>query len=261
MRSVFGGLSSVCLNSFQVVLFLFFVLSTMPCSSAFVPLTKWMGLTNKSLRPMFQTASHYRNFASNNNNAIQSVVICGPSGVGKGTLIAKLLSEHPHRYALSVSHTSRAPRTGEIDHVHYHFISKDEMLADIERGPFKYLEFAHVHGNIYGTREDAVSAIHAQQKVCVLDVDTRGVQQLRSAGFPMRSIFIAPPSEAQLQQRLRSRGTESEAAIQLRTENAKAELKYGLQEGNFDKILVNDDLPRAFDALVRQLNEWFPNTQ
>jgi guanylate kinase len=189
---------------------------------------------------------------------IQSVIICGPSGVGKGSLISMLLQQHPQRYALSVSHTSRPPRNGEVDGVHYHFVSKEQLLKDIAHGQWKYLENAEVHGNVYGTREDDVLSIHSQGMVCVLDVDTRGVRQLKRSGFPLRSIFIAPPSIEVLEARLRGRGTEREEQIATRTANAKEELKFGLESGQFDRVIVNDNLKDAYQRLLEQLEIWFP---
>lgn len=190
--------------------------------------------------------------------AIQSVVVCGPSGVGKGTLIARLLKEYPNSFALSVSHTSRKPRPGEIDGVHYHFVEKEAFKNDIECGKYRYVETAEVHGNLYGTREDAVFKIHDENKVCVLDVDTRGVQSLKKMNFPMRSIFVIPPSMSVLEQRLVDRHTETAEVIAIRIHNAKAQMEYGLTPNQFDVILVNDQLDIAYSQFVEILKKWFP---
>ncbi|KAJ1434715.1 P-loop containing nucleoside triphosphate hydrolase protein [Ochromonadaceae sp. CCMP2298] len=133
----------------------------------------------------------------------KSLVICGPSGVGKGTLIGKLLAQYPAKFGLSVSHTSRLPRPGEVDGEHYHFVEVGAIRRDIEAGPFKYLEHATVHANLYGTREDDVERVHAAGKVCVLDVDSNGVRQIKSISYPAKMVFIAPPSIDELEARLR----------------------------------------------------------
>jgi guanylate kinase len=191
------------------------------------------------------------------SNVIQSVLICGPSGVGKGTLINRLLNDHPDCFALSVSRTSRKARPGEIHGVHYFFVDRSELEHDIKHGAYRYLETAEVHGNLYGTREDAVSSIHSQGKICVLDLDTVGAKSLKSLNFPMKTLFIAPPSIDHLAARLGSRGTESAEQKAVRLTNAKRELDYGLTPGNFESILVNDDLDEAYERLNLTLRSWF----
>lgn len=187
------------------------------------------------------------------------MIICGPSGSGKGTLINRLLSSHPDIFALSVSHTSRKPRPGEIDGYHYHFRSLDYLKNDIENGTIPYIEHAEVHGNLYGTRQDAVDSIHAQGKVCILDLDVKGVQQLKAAAFCGRFLFLAPPSLQDLEERLRGRQTESEESIQLRLANARAELAYGQGAGAFDQVLVNRQPDDAFQQLLKLMQTWFPS--
>jgi guanylate kinase len=192
------------------------------------------------------------------NQLCRSVVICGPSGVGKGTIINKLLSAYPDKFGLSVSHTSRKPRPGETDGQHYHFLSRDELESDIKNGPIKFLEHAKVHANLYGTRKDAVERVHSNGKVCVLDLDTKGVQQFKSSNFPAKYLFITAPSIEALESRLRSRGTENEESILLRISNAKEEMQYGVEPGQFDTVLVNDSIDETYNNVLRCLREWFP---
>jgi guanylate kinase len=189
----------------------------------------------------------------------KSLVICGPSGVGKGTLIKKLLESYPAQFALSVSHTTRKARTGEQDGVHYHFVDKKFMLEDIKSGPFKYLEHAQVHSNLYGTREDAVRKIHDSGKVCVLDVDTEGVRQLTKNNFQAKYVFIAPASLEVLEKRLRHRGTETEDQIQIRLKNARGEIEFGNNSKIFDAVVVNEHVSESFMVLVRHMSKWFPD--
>lgn len=188
----------------------------------------------------------------------KSLVICGPSGVGKGTLINKLLLSYPQQFSLSVSYTSRKPRQHEVDGKHYHFVDKEYLMNDIKHGSIKYVEYAEVHSNIYGTRQDDIDAIHRDNKICILDIDCNGVKQLKNNQFSAIYVFIRPMSISVLENRLRSRNTESESQIQLRLQNARNEINYGDKEGNFDYILVNDQLDDSFMILNDKIKTWFP---
>ena len=183
------------------------------------------------------------------------VVICGPSGVGKGSIISSICKIFPTKTALSVSHTSRRPRSGELDGIHYHFVSKDEMLQGIDEGNF--LEHAKVHGNVYGTSKAAVDAILQENRIPLLDIDVEGVKQMKAIGSNFKYVFVAPPSFQDLESRLRGRSTETLSDINLRLENAKKELEYGT-EANFDYILVNDELHLATRKLTQKLTTWYP---
>ena len=188
----------------------------------------------------------------------KSLVICGPSGVGKSTLVGRLLKEFPNKFGLSVSHTSRKPRSGELDGVHYHFISKDDILKDIKTGAHPYIEHAEVHANIYGTRSDSVDKVHQDGKICLIDIDRRGVMQVKKSGLSAKYLFIAPLSMEVLADRLKGRGTETEEQLALRLHNAKEEIDYGLATGNFDAIVTNDELDKAYNDLLGHARNWFP---
>lgn len=184
------------------------------------------------------------------------LVVAGPSGVGKGTLINLLLRKFPAAFGFSVSHTTRGPREGEQDGVAYHFSSKEQVRAEIDQGLF--LEHAEVHGNVYGTSRRAVENVQEQGKICILDIDIQGVQQVKKSGVRAKFLFIAPPSMDELEQRLRGRGTETEEKVQLRIKNAAGELEYGQQPGAFDAVLVNRDLDDSFAELLATLKKWYP---
>ncbi|GFP87733.1 guanylate kinase 2 [Phtheirospermum japonicum] len=175
------------------------------------------------------------------------IVISGPSGVGKGTLIAKLMDEFPSTFGFSVSHTTRAPRNNEHNGVHYHFTERGDMENDIKDG--KFLEFAAVHGNLYGTSVEAVEVVTDGEKRCILDIDVQGARSVRASSLEAIFIFICPPSFDQLEKRLRARGTETEEQIQKRLRNAKAEIEQGNSPGLFDHILVNDSLETCYENL------------
>ncbi|CAM9617499.1 unnamed protein product, partial [Discosporangium mesarthrocarpum] len=187
------------------------------------------------------------------------LVVCGPSGAGKGTLIDKLMGEYPGQFGFSVSHTTRKPRPGEVHGKHYYFSEKATMQAEIDDN--KFIEHANVHGNLYGTSIASVGQVRAGGKVCILDIDVQGVKSVRAAGreqIDPNYLFVAPPSMEKLEARLRGRGTETDEQIQKRLGNAMAEMEYGTEPGNFNKILVNDDLEVAYRDLVVTVEGWYP---
>jgi len=185
------------------------------------------------------------------------VVICGPSGVGKGTLIELLQKQFPNnKFGFSVSHTTRKPREGEENGVHYHFSTVDEMKGEIDEG--KFVEYAEVHGNYYGTSIKSVESVQSNNLICLLDIDIQGAQLVKKSTLDAYYLFIAPPSMDELEKRLRGRGTESEEAMLKRLANARGELDYGTEGGNFDAVLVNSDLDRTFEEMVGTMRGWFP---
>mmetsp|Transcript_17857 Transcript_17857/g.42730 ORF Transcript_17857/g.42730 Transcript_17857/m.42730 type:complete len:557 (-) Transcript_17857:57-1727(-) len=180
-----------------------------------------------------------------------ALIVCGPSGVGKGTLLQLLQKEMGNKVGFCVSHATRPPRAGEENGVHYWFVSEQEMREGIARG--EYIEHQEVHGGLYGTSYKALEAVAVTGAVPLLDVDVRGAQALRDAGVQGQYVFIAPPSKDTLEARLRDRGTESEAAVLQRLRNANAEIEMASQEGLFDKVIVNEHLPSALAALSAAL--------
>ncbi|XWS56264.1 hypothetical protein CRYUN_Cryun09bG0070900 [Craigia yunnanensis] len=180
-------------------------------------------------------------------DAEKPVVISGPSGVGKGTLINMLMEEFPSMFGFSVSHTTRAPRAMEKNGLHYHFTERSVMEKDIKDG--KFLEFASVHGNLYGTSIEAVEAVADSGKRCILDIDVQGARSVRARSLDAIFIFICPPSMRELEVRLRARGTETEEQILKRLRNAEAEIEQGKSLGIFDRILYNDNLEECYENL------------
>jgi guanylate kinase len=170
-------------------------------------------------------------------------VISGPSGVGKGTLVAALLQRHPDLW-LSVSATTRAPRPGEIDGATYHFLDRERFESQVQTGGF--LEWAEFAGNLYGTPRTPVEQHLAQGQPVLLEIELEGARQVRRsfpAGF---QVFIKPPSFEELERRIRGRGTDNEEAIQRRLARARQEL---MAEAEFDAVLVNADLGMAQQKL------------
>ena len=170
-------------------------------------------------------------------------VITGPSGVGKGTLISKLL-ERVEGLELSISATTRDPREGEVDGRDYHFLAPEEFDRLIEAEDF--LEFATYSGNRYGTLRSEVRRRLDQGHSVVLEIEVQGARQVRAAMRESVQVFIAPPDPASLRHRLESRGTDSLEAIDSRLEVAEQELA---AQDEFAHRVVNDDLERAAGEL------------
>ena len=172
-------------------------------------------------------------------------VFSGPSGVGKGTLNAKLFEEFGHQMAFSVSATTRAAREGEVDGVHYFFISKQDFEARIANNDF--LEHAEFAGNCYGTPKSYVMSLLNQGKNVLLEIEVQGAMQVMERMPDCVSIFVLPPSFEELERRLRGRGTETEDKIQRRLATAKGELAYA---DRYKHQLVNGgDLEAAYQEL------------
>jgi len=171
-------------------------------------------------------------------------VITGPSGVGKGTLIERLLKEVPG-LELSVSATTRDPRGSERDGVHYHFIDEDEFARRVEAGEF--IEHADYAAHSYGTLRSEVDPRLDQGRSVVLEIELQGARQIRDTMPDAVRVFIAPPDPADLRLRLESRGTDSAEEIASRLAVAEQELR---ARGEFGHVIVNDDLERAARELI-----------
>ncbi|KAB8254269.1 P-loop containing nucleoside triphosphate hydrolase protein [Aspergillus pseudonomiae] len=176
------------------------------------------------------------------------IVISGPSGVGKGTLVQKLFDEHPNTFAFAVSHTTRKPRTGEVEGRNYFFVTPSTFGNLISQEAF--VEHAMFSGNQYGTSKRTIADQMAKGLVVVLDIEIHGVEQMKAnSSIDARYVFIKPPSFETLERRLRGRGTEKDEDIQKRLAQAKAEAEYADTKGFYDKIIINDDLEKAFKEL------------
>ena len=169
----------------------------------------------------------------------KTFIICGPSGVGKGTVVARLLASDPTLY-FSVSATTRAPRNGEVDGVHYHFLSREQFQQWIAEDAF--LEHAEFVGNYYGTPKKYVDAAMEQGRDVLLDIEIQGAEQVHRQRPEVVRIYVAPPSWAELERRLIGRGTEDMEKVRSRLERGKQEFAAA---SSFDYFVINDTVDNA----------------
>ena len=167
-------------------------------------------------------------------------VLTGPSGVGKGTIVRKILDKHSDVW-LSISATTRKPRSGEIEGEHYFFLDKKSFqeIIDIEG----FLEWASFSNNFYGTPKKIVKEKIERGTNVLLEIELEGARQIRKSFPKALQIFLAPPNLAELEKRIRGRGTETEEAIRDRLEIAKREL---IAKKEFDAVVINQDIDKAY---------------
>ena len=187
------------------------------------------------------------------------IVVAGPSGVGKSSLIGQLLRAFPDRLGYSVSSTTRPPRDGEVDGVSYHFLTREQFERDVSDG--KFIEHAYIYGNHYGTSVDAVRAVIASDppRACILSLDLQGVRAMqRQSSLRAFFVWIAPPSLEELERRLRERNTEDEETLQRRLQAARQEMRQAAEMSIFDVRVVNDDFERTVLKLKRIVEPLLP---
>lgn len=179
-----------------------------------------------------------------NTRTGQLYIVSAPSGAGKSSLL-NALREHVSNLVISVSHTTRQPRPGEQDGVHYHFTPIDVFRQQVADGNF--LEYAQVFDNYYGTSRLSVDALRETGKDVILEIDWQGAQQVRERAESVISIFILPPSIEALNTRLHWRGQDSAETIQRRMRDAQAEMSHYPE---YDYLIINDDFATALDDLA-----------
>ncbi|ETO26558.1 hypothetical protein RFI_10581 [Reticulomyxa filosa] len=197
-------------------------------------------------------------------------VVCGPSGVGKGTLLTYLKQYYTNAFAVSVSHTTRQPRPGEVNGETYHFVSREQFEQGISRGEF--VEYADVHGNWYGTSKQALRDVADRKKIALLEIDVQGAQNIKKlSGVKAFYLFITmtgyfdnnkllPDCGIELlSPRLAGRGTETIEQVEKRMKTAEKELDFfANNRGFFDKVITNDDLKKSQQDITRIFAEWYP---
>ena len=199
--------------------------------------------------PLHRVSPHFSNFSGIHsflNSVTDSqktqgriIVITGPSGVGKGTLLQAIFQEYPSLH-FSVSATTRSPRPNETEGTHYYFLSREEFQDKIDQSEF--LEWAEFAGNYYGTPKAPILAKVQDGLTVILEIELEGARQVRKTAPDALQLFILPPSMEELETRIRSRGQDKPEAIAKRLERAKVEIAAA---DEFDHTVVNDDIERA----------------
>ena len=206
------------------------------------------GMTTRDLNLSGAALATTLNDSDESTSPGRLIVLTGPSGVGKGTLLRRLLSHHSDLY-LSISATTRAPRPGESEGKHYYFIGRPVFQQMADRGDL--LEWAEFAGNYYGTPRQPIEQHIQQGRSVVLEIELEGARQVRQSYPNALQIFILPPSLVELENRIRQRGHDDEAAIARRLKRAAIEIA-AAQE--FDIQIVNDDLEEAWRQLEESLS-------
>jgi guanylate kinase len=177
------------------------------------------------------------------------IIVSGPSGSGKGTLLSRLVNDEDDIF-FSISATTRQPREEEINGKHYFFITKDEFIKNIEQG--NMLEYAEFCDNFYGTPKDEVDKQLNLGKNVLLEIEVQGAMQVMKKCPDAVFIFIMPPSIKELLNRLMNRGTENANVVHKRIEKAKIEME---QANKYDFVVINDDIDRAYNELKKIIDE------
>jgi len=178
------------------------------------------------------------------------LVLFGPSGTGKSTLLRRLFAAYPDKFGFSISHTTRLPRPGETDGKEYYFVTREQFLALVDQGAF--IEHAQFSSNLYGTTVKAVGDVSKQGRRCILDIDAQGVRLIKQHHPDLKPVFvfISPPSLSELRKRLVGRGTETDDAVKARLQTALNEISYVKDDPKaVDVVVVNDDLDKAYNLL------------
>ncbi|KAL9084209.1 MAG: hypothetical protein Q9159_005332 [Coniocarpon cinnabarinum] len=206
--------------------------------------------TSPPMAPPADASTTKPSTSSPSIQALRPIILSGPSGAGKSTLINRLSKAHPHLFGFSISHTTRSPRPGEQNGREYHFIPRDTFQTMITSSQF--LEHAQFGGNFYGTSKGEIGRIQGLERVPVLDIDMEGVKSVlqdAELGALVRTCAVQPPSLAELEKRLRGRGTETEEKVRERLQKAEVEMAFSTEEGRFQRVVVNEEVERAWEEL------------
>jgi guanylate kinase len=181
------------------------------------------------------------------------LIISGASGAGKSTLLNRLIAKYPGVFGYSVSHTTRKPRSEEVNGTHYNFVSVSEFHQLEAEGEF--VETSEFAGNLYGTTFGAMRSVENKNLICILDLEVNGIKAMKEKGIPGKYVFVKPPSMKDLEVRLRSKNDDSDELIAKRLEAAKEAFDYASISGSYDLIVVNDSQDTAFAMLEHYVEQ------
>jgi len=192
---------------------------------------------------------HRSLYMTTRSDFLRPLVLSGPSGVGKSTLLQRLFADFPDKFGFSVSHTTRSPRPGELHGKHYYFVTPQKFKDLLQENAF--IEHAEFSGNFYGTSFETVRQVQQMGRRCILDIEAQGVRQIKSTNLHPIYLFISPPSMTALRTRLQQRGTESELMVQKRLATALKEIQYAKEPSAHDVVIINDNLDRAYELFKK----------
>uniref|UniRef100_A0AC34RMR6 Guanylate kinase n=1 Tax=Panagrolaimus sp. JU765 TaxID=591449 RepID=A0AC34RMR6_9BILA len=185
---------------------------------------------------------------------VRPIVLSGPSGGGKSTILKKVMENHKSYFAFSVSHTTRKPREGEVHGRDYYFVTREEVERMIKNGDF--IEHAEFGGNVYGTSKQAVQDVQKSGKICVLDLELQGVRSIKSTDLNAKFILIRAPSIEILKERLIARGSETPESLERRLKHAREDLEAVEKDPKlFHYVIVNDKLDDAYDEFMKLVDD------
>ena len=182
-----------------------------------------------------------------------ALIISGPSGAGKSTLLNRLIAKYPGVFGYSVSHTTRKPRSGEQQGVHYNFVSVSDFHQLEAEGDF--IETSEFAGNLYGTSLGAIRSVENKNLICLLDLEVNGIKEMKEKQIPGKFIFVKPPTMKDLEARLRRKNDDGEEMIAKRLEKATEAFEYAAIPGSYDLIVVNDSQDTAFSMLEHYVEQ------
>lgn len=186
------------------------------------------------------------------------LALVGPSGSGKTTLVSFLLSKFSQSFEFSISSTTRAKRPNEVNGKAYNFLTHEEFMTQVQNNEF--VEWAEVHGNLYGTTRSAIKQIQNYNKICLLDIDVQGVLNLYKSEIIFNRICIIPKDEESIKKRLMKRGTESPEALKIRLDNMNEEIRVMKQNPEvFCNYVINDSLKDTKDKLLEYVKKMYPD--
>ncbi|KAE9548444.1 hypothetical protein FO519_008341 [Halicephalobus sp. NKZ332] len=191
---------------------------------------------------------------------IRPIVLSGPSGGGKSTILKRAMDAYKNCFAFSVSHTTRKPRSGEEHGKDYYFTTREEMERMIQNGEF--IEHAKFGENLYGTSKKSVNDIQSSGKICVLDVELQGVRNIKKTDLNPKYILIRAPTIDALRERLTARGSESAESLEIRLKHAKEDLEAVKKDPSlFNHVIINDDLEVAYQEFLQAIKEELDTVQ
>ena len=216
-------------------------------------------IENKPSDILKYAVSYFAGLRTNGGVGFPVLTITGPPGVGRTTLTKLLMDRNPDAFQFHVETTTRAPKPGEVNGVHFNFVSNEQFNAMIANNEF--LTYRQVYQNQYGSTIKAIEKIRQRNKICILDVDMDTSTLVRASSLESKFLFVAPKSIEALDARLKKAQKDNEVTIARKLERAMTDVAYGTEPGNFDEVIVNDKLEVCYREIVFALLSWYSKCQ